>query len=276
MSTITVDNQVAANHHSDHDPDVAHHFESAEQQFAAGKLGMWLFLGSELLFFSGLFVAYAIYRSSHPEIFLEGHKHLSVALGTLNTIVLLLSSLTMAWAVRCAQLNQQRGLVNCLIATLVCATFFMGVKSVEYYQKWAHGYLWAGSYHPHAEHGHAEHGHSDESGHVKDGHAAGSDAAVGQNKGEQSDAAMTATTTDAAMVADKAPHGVFFSIYFAMTGIHALHIFAGMGAIAWLLKRAKRGDFHSRYFGPVDYVGLYWHLVDLIWIYLFPMLYLIH
>jgi cytochrome c oxidase subunit 3 len=242
-------------HGTGHDPSVAHHFESAEQQFAAGKLGMWLFLGSELLFFSGLFVAYAIYRSSHPEIFIEGHKHLSVAMGTLNTIVLLLSSLTMAWAVRCAQLNQQRGLVNCLIATLVCATFFMGVKSVEYYQKWSHGYLWAGSYDP-QEHGYKSHGGD-----------------MAHSSDPPADATTSATTTTQNA---SPPHGVFFSIYFAMTGIHALHIFAGMGAIGWLIQRARRGEFHSRYFGPVDYVGLYWHLVDLIWIYLFPMLYLIH
>ena len=129
--------------HAEH---VAHHFESAQQQFDAGKLGMWLFLVTEILFFSGLFVAYAVYRANHPEVFVNAHKYLNTTLGAFNTIVLLVSSLTMAWAVRSAQLNQKRNLVALLALTLACASLFLGVKAVEYSHKWDKGLLWAGAY----------------------------------------------------------------------------------------------------------------------------------
>ena len=129
-----------------HPENVAHHFESAQQQFDAGKLGMWLFLVTEVLFFSGLFVLYAVYRSNHPEVFVNAHKYLNTTLGALNTIVLLVSSLTMAWAVRCAQLGQQRGLVSMLAATLALSSLFLGIKAVEYSHKWGEGLLWAGAF----------------------------------------------------------------------------------------------------------------------------------
>ena len=129
-------------HAHGHDPHLAHHFDTPRQQFDAGKLGMWLFLVTEVLFFSGLFVAYAVYRSNHPEVFVDAHKYLDKVLGGFNTIVLLFSSLTMAWGVRCAQLGQKRGLVWCLTATLVCASLFLGVKAVEYTHKWDLGLYW--------------------------------------------------------------------------------------------------------------------------------------
>ena len=125
---------------------VAHHFDSAQQQFDAGKLGMWLFLVTEILFFSGLFVAYAVYRVNHPEVFVEARQHLNTSLGALNTVVLLLSSLTMAWAVRSAQLGQQKTLARMIIVTLLCASVFLGIKSIEYSHKWGEGLLWAGAY----------------------------------------------------------------------------------------------------------------------------------
>ncbi len=132
-------------HHAS-DAHVAHHFESAQQQFDAGKLGMWLFLVTEVLFFSGLFVAYAVYRRNHPEVFLDAHKYLNTWLGTFNTIVLLVSSLTMAWAVPSAQLGRQKQLVYLIAVTLACASLFLGVKTVEYSHKWGEGLLWAGAY----------------------------------------------------------------------------------------------------------------------------------
>jgi cytochrome c oxidase subunit 3 len=325
-----------AGNHGDHEhsPFFAHHFESPRQQFDAGKLGMWLFLITEILFFSGLFVLYAFYRSRHPEVFAEAHLHLDKTLGAVNTVVLLFSSLTMAWAVRCAQLSQRRGLIACLITTLACASLFLGIKAIEYAHKWDLGLFWAGMFQSHGDH-HADHGlspfllglslpallalivftvwsitayakqqqstlivvgglaltsaayfvgvgcamvvpgivgavipdahhqtsaadsHSDHS--AADGHHGQTGA------GEQQESEQEISYT-----------GIFFSIYFGMTGVHALHILAGMGVIAWLLVRSVRGDFSSQYFGPVDYVGLYWHLVDLVWIYLFPLLYLIH
>ena len=239
-----------AAHDNDHNHEgsgfLGHHFESHRQQFDAGKLGMWLFLVTEVLFFSGLFCVYAVYRANHPEIFAHGHQYLDRMLGAVNTCVLIFSSLTMAWGVRCAQLNQRQGLVVCLIITLACAFVFLGIKYVEYDQKWKHGLLWGKEFHPTAH----------EAEQPAEGH------------GTQSESHGPA----------EAPRNLhlFFSIYFAMTGLHALHIVIGMGLIGWILSRAMKGHFSAEYYGPVDFVGLYWHLVDLIWIYLFPLLYLIH
>lgn len=224
-------------HAHGHDPHLAHHFDSTEQQFEADKLGMWIFLGTEILFFSGLFCAYAVYRANHPEIFEFAHHFLDRNLGALNTVVLLFSSLTMAWAVRCAQLRQTRGLKVCLAITLICAVAFLGVKAVEYHHKWEDGLLWGQNYQP------SEHALEKLGGHD-----------VHQPKNVQ----------------------IFFGIYFCMTGLHALHIVIGIGLIGWLLVRAYRGEFADGYYTPVDLIALYWHIVDLVWIYLFPLLYLIH
>jgi len=217
-----------------HDPHLAHHFDSPEQQFDSGKLGMWVFLAQEVLFFGGLFCAYAVYRANHPEIFEYAHRFLDTRLGAINTGVLIFSSLTMALAVRSAQLERRRALVANLLVTLACAAVFLAIKYVEYSHKIHEGLLWGAHFNPSA--------HAIEA------------AGVGP--------------------APANAH-VFFAIYFFMTGVHALHIVAGMIVIAWVLRRAWKGHFTSRYFGPVDNVGLYWHLVDLIWIYLFPLLYLI-
>ncbi len=232
--------------HESHPRFLAHHFESSEQQFDSCKLGMWLFLITEIMFFSGLFCAYAVYRANHPEIFVYAHKFLDTNLGAINTVVLLVSSLTMALAVRAAQLTQKRALILNLVLTLICASGFLGIKFVEYSHKWHSGLLWAGQFNPHSVDGEGSHGsHGDASGHPES-------------------------------VSAPRHAGIFFSIYFALTGLHGIHILAGMGAIVWILVRSARGDFSSEYYGPVEFVGLYWHLVDLVWIYLFPLLYLIH
>ena len=302
-----------------HASHVAHHFESAQQQFDAGKLGMWLFLVTEVLFFSGLFVAYAVYRGNHPEVFLDAHKYLNTTLGTFNTIVLLSSSLTMAWAVRCAQLGQQRGLVRLLATTLAFASLFLGVKAVEYSHKWGEGLLWAGAYAGQVTHG----GEVNQQiiralvvlsvpaalglliAGIRFGTLLRSEKRISGSRklwgsliiaalayfagvgigqavehfsghAHETDGHHQQHLTNVVATSEKETlTGVFFSIYYAMTGVHAIHILAGMGVIIWLLLRAIRGDFGAHYFGPVDYVGLYWHLVDLVWIYLFPLLYLI-
>ena len=224
-------------HDHHHDPHLAHHFETPAQQFEACKLGMWIFLATEILFFSGLFCAYAVYRSNHPEIFAFADHFLDRNLGALNTVVLLFSSLTMAWAVRCAQVRQPGLLKIMLIITLLCAFIFLGIKGVEYHHKWHDGLLWGEHYNPSV---HA----------LEEVHELG--------------------------VVSPRNVQIFFGIYFCMTGLHAIHIIIGIGAIGWLLKRAYAGEFADGYATPVDLVGLYWHLVDLIWIYLFPLLYLIH
>jgi cytochrome c oxidase subunit III len=233
---------------SEHPAFLAHHFESHKQQFAAGKLGMWIFLLTELLLFGGVFCAYAVYRTNHPEIFEWAHRFLDKTLGAINTTVLISSSFTMAWAVRAAQKNQKRLCTALLGITLLCGCGFLGIKFVEYKSKWEEGLLVAKSFDPTKE--------ALESLEKK--------SAPGHEK-------ILSKTEDI-------PHnaGVFFSIYFCMTGLHGIHVIAGMSAIAWVMFRSARGQFSSQYFGPVDYVGLYWHLVDLIWIYLFPLLYLIH
>ncbi len=212
-------------HDHAHHPFQQHHFYTMEQQASSAKLGMWVFLAQEILFFGGLFMAYFAFRYLYPETFLEAHEHLDKRMGGLNTVVLITSSLTMALAVRAAQLGEQAKLQKHLILTFLFAGVFLVVKYFEYSAKFEHGLLPGKFYHAHE-------------------HIVG------------------------------APH-IFFGIYFVMTGLHGIHVIAGMGVIAWIYLRARRGDFGPDYFMPVENVGLYWHLVDLIWIFLFPLLYLV-
>ena len=257
-----------------HPPFLAHHFHTSQQQFDAGKLGMWIFLLTEVLFFGGLFCAYAVYRANHPEIFLYAHQFLDKTLGAINTAVLIASSLTAAWAVRCAQLDQRRGLILCLAITLVCALAFLGIKYVEYRHKWESGLRWARLYSPVAHDAASEPAHAP---------PASSPLPLAGPPGGDIRHSPLPLAGEAprgypgGRASQNAPRnaGVFFSIYFAMTGLHAIHVIAGIVVFGWILSRAVRGHFGSRYFGPVDYAALYWHLVDLIWIYLFPLLYLI-
>jgi cytochrome c oxidase subunit 3 len=263
-----------------HSPRLAHHFDSHVQQFESNKLGMWIFLATEILLFGGLFCAYAVYRANHPEIFVYAHRYLDTTLGGINTAILIGSSFTMAWAVRAAQLGRQRALKVLLALTIVCAFGFLGIKFVEYEHKWKEGLLWGKRYAPHAE-GRTE-------------PAAAPAAAVtatppaGLNAEEHTLIPPPARGPAGLAVSDhadeqvhleqEAPKNVqvFFSVYFAMTGLHGIHVIAGMALLGWILLRASRGEFGPDYFIPVDLAGLYWHLVDLIWIFLFPLLYLIH
>jgi cytochrome c oxidase subunit III len=226
---------------------LAHHFDSHRQQFAAGKLGMWIFLLTEILLFSGVFCAYAVYRANHPEIFEWAHRFLDKTLGAINTAVLITSSFTMAWAVRAAQKNQKRLSTVLLLLTLIGGFTFLGVKYREYKSKWEEGLMVARWFKPTEE------------------------ALESLKKIKADTAGLKSKPEDIPRNA-----GIFFSIYFCMTGLHGLHVIAGMSSIGWVAVRSARGHFTAEYFGPVDFVGLYWHLVDLIWIYLFPLLYLIH
>lgn len=250
---------------------------------------MWLFLATEILLFGGLFCAYAVYRANHPEVFAYAHQYLDATLGGINTLVLICSSLTMAWAVRCAQLGQRRTLTAMLALTLLCGFGFLGIKFVEYQHKWKHGLLWGRGFAPEGALGNASpHGSP----------APGSSGGVSPAPG-------TGTVTPPAAPADRsaiAPaaegpaglasadpkHGgagvsgarpdsvqLFFAVYFAMTGLHGLHVVAGLAVLGWLLRRSLRGDFGPACFAAVDLGGLYWHLIDVIWIFLFPLLYLI-
>ncbi|MCS6885959.1 MAG: cytochrome c oxidase subunit 3 family protein [Acidobacteriota bacterium] len=210
--------------HKGHPEYLQHHFAEAAQQEDASKIGMWLFLATEVLLFSGLFLAFAVMRQYHYEAFREGHHHLNKTLGVVNTLVLICSSLTMALGVRAAQTSRKQQLINYLVATLLFAATFLVIKYFEYSHKIHEGLL-PGRYFT----------------------------------GEMHEPAVP----------------LFFGLYFLMTGLHGLHVVAGMIAIGWVLWRGIKGHFHSEYYTPVENVGLYWHLVDLIWIYLFPLLYLL-
>jgi len=288
--------------HADHGhpPHLQHHFDTPAQQYDSSKLGMWLFLATEILLFGGLFVVYAVYRGNHPEVFIFAHHFLDTNLGAINTVILLCSSLTMAWGVRASQLGQQKLLVLLLALTLLGGFGFLSVKYVEYKAKWEHGLLWAGQYDPHLEsHGEAalrqaqggrDH---DEQAEAQDAEASDhGEAAAAEDPESLSFQVERSTQAGAA----EAPQGlappaeelpeqleptpanaqIFFSIYFLMTGLHGVHVLAGMIIIFVLLLKARKGAYGPAYFTPVDLGGLYWHLVDLIWIFLFPLLYLIH
>ena len=233
---------------------LAHHFDSLRQQFDSAKLGMWIFLVTEVLFFGGLLCAYAVYRANNPAVFGDGHHFLETPLGAVNTAVLIFSSLTMALAVRCAQLGRRLPLVGLLIVTLLCGVVFLGVKAFEYKHKWDHALVPGKEFLPDNEEGmsHREY--------VR----------------EHLQRAGYGNLTDEQLQRHIGNLRSFVGIYFSLTGLHALHVAAGLGVILWILVGAIRGRFSAGHFTPVDMVGLYWHLVDLIWIYLFPLLYLIH
>jgi len=205
---------------------VAHHFDTADTQFDSGRMGVWIFLVTEILFFGGMFCAFFVFRSWYFDGFKEAHHHLDKVMGGINTVVLIASSLTMALGVRSAQRSKKTLTVAMLAMTIGFACVFLVIKYFEYSHKFHEGFL------------------------------PGASLAVEKFQ----------TGYDA---------GVFFAVYFMMTGVHGLHVVIGIGLITWILVRASKGQFSSRYYAPVEGVGLYWHLVDLIWIYLFPLLYLV-
>ena len=298
----------AGHGHADHGhghaefPHLAHHFDTPQQQFDAGKLGIWLFLLTEVLFFSGLFCAYTIYRAMRPEVFVYAHYFLDTNLGALNTCVLLVSSLTAAWAVRSAQLAQKQKLVANILITIVCAGTFMVVKYFEYSHKAHVGLLPGKNFQPTEQVWEVpsfqkKHPEAAEYARKLVAQAAASKAEGAAAPAAEASPAPEAEATKptaeqieplikAGVLGPKAedpnvpsrPRNahVFFGIYFFMTGLHGVHVLIGIGVWVWLLIRASKGVFGPMYFGPIDYAALYWHLVDLIWIYLFPLLYLIH
>ncbi|HEY7090780.1 MAG TPA: cytochrome c oxidase subunit 3 family protein [Tepidisphaeraceae bacterium] len=302
-----------ADAHGDHPPHLAHHFDTPAQQYSSAKLGMWVFLGTEILMFGGLFCAYGVYRHNHPEVFEFAHKALNPFLGGINTIVLITSSLTMAMAVRYAQLGMKRPLLICLALTILGGAGFMGIKFIEYKTKWEH-HLFPGHFNvfnaefrgdarPPEDLAALEHGPRAFEHEAAPAVPPLPPPAPGPTLGYVDPLAETPdeakirptfvnvpglapsqaqvpiaeriTFSDLGAL-DQKRVNAFFSVYFFMTGLHGLHVLIGIGLILWVALRARRGIFGPRYFTPVDLVGLYWHLVDLIWIFLFPLLYLIH
>ena len=236
---------------------VAHHFDDAEQQYTAAKLGMWLFLATEMLFFGGLFAGYAQYRYWYPAEFADGSHHLDWKLGAINTAVLLTSSLTMALAVHAAQTNERRGTVRFLALTIVLGSVFLGVKAYEYYHKYEERLVPGPSFSLHEE------------------HESALPLPLGEGRGEGSTRESPHPSTLANGEETDGPVEIFFSFYFAMTGLHAAHMVIGIAILGVLLAAARRGAFSSDYFTPVEMTGLYWHFVDIVWVFLFPLLYLI-
>jgi cytochrome c oxidase subunit III len=228
-------------------PALQHHFENMEQQREAGTLGMWVFLVTEIMFFGGMFLAYTLYRSKFPADFASASNHLDLTLGTVNTGVLILSSFTMAMAVYFTQMGKQRPQILCLIMTLLLGLTFLGVKAKEYHDKYEDrlipGYLIPGApYDPKV-----------------------------QKEGEPEDHHKLHLLPGAT----KEHVEMFYWIYFAMTGMHALHMIIGAGLLTFLLIYSIKGRFDPEYHSPVEVIGLYWHFVDIVWIFLFPLLYLL-
>jgi cytochrome c oxidase subunit 3 len=205
--------------------ELAHQFDDLTQQHEAATLGIWVFLVTEVLFFGGLFLAYTVYRSLYPGAFGAASRELDLALGATNTAILITSSLTMALGVHAAQLGHRRTLVAFLVLTILLGTAFLGIKGVEYYQKFVEHLVPGPSFRFAPEH-------------------------FRQAQ-------------------------LFFSLYFGMTGLHALHMVIGIGVLLVMLWWSWRGTITPGYYTPVEVSGLYWHFVDIVWIFLFPLLYLV-
>jgi cytochrome c oxidase subunit 3 len=205
---------------------LAHHFDNMEQQREAGSIGMWVFLVQEIMFFGGLFLAYAIFRAKFPEAFAAASNHLDIRLGAVNTVVLIVSSLTMALAVYFAQTGKRRAQVGFLFVTMILGATFLVIKGFEYAEKFR-DHLFPGASFTWTGHG------------------------------------------------DPNQVQIFYWIYFAMTGLHALHMIIGLGLLSYLILFAWKGRYTPEYHAPVELTGLYWHFVDIVWIFLFPLLYLL-
>jgi cytochrome c oxidase subunit 3 len=204
---------------------VAHQFDDFPQQHEASTLGMWTFLITELMFFGGMFLGYIIYRASYAQAFAHASNHMDIVLGTINTAVLIASSLTVVLSVHAAQESKQKALLGFLALTILLGLVFLGIKFTEYYHKYAEHLVPGLNFHYDGD---------------NPGHAA-----------------------------------IFFSFYFAMTGMHALHMLIGIGIFLVLMFAAWRGRYSKYYFTPVENAGLYWHFVDIVWIFLFPLFYLL-
>lgn len=228
----------------------AHHFNSLSHQYDSAKQGIWLFMVTEILMFGGLFVAYLIYKSLYAPIFHVGSSYLDWRLGSINTVVLITSSFTMALGIYFNQKNKPKQAVIALAITILCAMAFMVIKYFEYSHK-IHLGLVPGKYFTNTE--------------FQD--------KVLEYISNMPIESLTPALSDANLMKKIAP--LYFGFYFVMTGLHGLHVIIGAGLIFWVMVKTANGKFGAEYYTPVEGVGLFWHIVDLIWIYLFPLLYLV-
>lgn len=213
----------------------AHQFDSPQQQYSASNLGMWIFLATEVMTFGGFFLAYIVYRTLNPEIFQYASMHQSAIWGSINTTALILSSLTMALAVHASQLGHRRQVTIFLGLTVALAFVFLGIKSIEYTEHYSEHLFPGPGFHM-----------------------------------EQVDESLPALNG-----AQQGRAQLFFLLYWMMTGLHGFHVIVGIGLMAVLMIRNQRKVYTTGYFTPVEMTGLYWHFVDLVWIFLFPLLYLL-
>jgi len=215
-----------AGSHAAHNPHLAHHFDTIEKQDYAARLGMWLFLGTEVLLFAGLFLGYTVYRHFYHEAFHHCSRALDITYGTINTLVLITSSLSVALAYWGVKVGKIKLAIGMLVFTIVCAVGFLVIKYFEYSHKFH----------------------------------------VGQLPGKW--------FSDVELM--KYPGAnLYYTIYFLTTGLHAFHVIVGMTVLLWVTKGIWKGRYTPDYYVPVELGALYWHLVDLVWIFLFPLLYLI-
>lgn len=302
-------------HHEEfhyHAPGLQHQFEDMKQQEESVSIGMWVFLVQEIMFFGGLFCAYLVLRSRFPLAFAEASNHLNAFWGGLNTLVLIVSSLTMALTVYYAQKGNRNMQVILIVLTMLFGATFLGIKAIEYTDKYNSGLVPVTGWNKKVKA--SDEAHTAEP--VKKDQAftvplietrANASAAIEEHsapyinpKGEFqwnagrhvfdyavekeksgkpyfTDAERVGYFSNGAFDANKYRDKIriFYYIYFVMTGLHALHMIIGLGLMTWLLLAAYRGSFGPEYFAPVEMSGLYWHFVDIVWIFLFPLLYLL-
>lgn len=233
---------------------LAHQFDDVEQQRQSSTLGMWLFLITEIMFFGGLFAGYTVYRHAYPEAWVVGSHLLDIFWGGFNTIVLLLSSLTMVLAVWATQVGRPKLSAFWLVATMVLGLTFLGVKVIEYGSKIEHHLVPGPNFHF-------------DPAHVENYIARKESLAFLYVPGHQFQQALS--------VADPRHVQLFYSFYFTMTGMHAIHMIVGVGLMSVMLNMTLKGYFSPKYNNPLEISGLYWHFVDIVWIFLFPLLYLV-
>ena len=210
---------------------LAHHFEDLEQQRETETMGMWLFLATEILIFGAIFTGYTIYRVRYPRDFEAASAKLNVLIGSINTIVLLSSSLTMALSVHATRVGRQKMLMTCLTLTIVLGATFLGLKALEYYSDYEDFLVPGLRFRP----------------------------------GEWTELTPPANPQHVQLM---------LAFYYIMTGLHAVHMLVGMGLLVWLVLRARQGMLTPVRYMAIEVIGLYWHFVDIVWIFLLPLLYL--
>lgn len=291
--------------HDYHPPGLQHQFEDMKQQEESNTIGMWMFLAQEIMFFGGLFTSYLIFRSKYPMAFAAGSNHLDVVMGFVNTLVLIVSSLTMALTVYYAQKGNRNMQVLMIILTMIFGAAFLGVKAIEYTDKYNHGLVPFANWNKKVKgEEHAKAGEPKEVKHffASEGGNKPETAAEEHNYVNPTGEFKWSDWKEAKELVHEAQEGkfltkaeeigyftngefdeakftgrvrIFYWIYFAMTGLHALHMVVGLMIMTWLLIMAWRNTYSAQYYTPVEITGLYWHFVDIVWIFLFPLLYLL-